>query len=124
MDKQYKILLANLQKAVELLDDVLKNPGSDLIRDRDSAIKRFEIAFDLCWKYAKVYLEEEKGVICKSPKDCFRELYKQGVIKYDQEWLKMTDMRNDTVHTYDEELAQKIFSQLPIIIKYFRELLN
>lgn len=114
MVKQYKILLADLQKAVELLDDVLKNPGSDLIRDRDSAIKRFEIAFDLCWKYAKAYLEEEKGMICKSPKDCFRELYKQGVIKYDQEWLKMTDMRNNTVH----------ISQLPIVIKYFRELLN
>jgi len=111
-----------LSKIVERLREVLKQDKNEYMRD--SAIKRFELSFDLAWKSIKVFLEERSGIICKSPKSCFREAYKQGLIDYDEFWLKMTDMRNATAHIYQEEIADDIYKNLPEILKYFEKLLE
>ena len=71
--KQYK-------KALDKFDEIISIEKTDIIRD--SAIKRFEIILDLSWKTLKNYIEEKKGIICASPKDCFREAYKQGLLNY------------------------------------------
>lgn len=107
--------------AVEELDKVLKQEKNEFIRD--SAIKRFEISFDLAWKTLKAYLEKEKGLVCHSPKDCFRQAYQVELIEYDDFWLEMTDKRNETVHAYDEKLANEIFEILPKTLKFFQQLL-
>lgn len=88
----------------------------------DSAIKRFELTFDLAWKSLKTFLEEQKGVICASPKECFREAYRQKVIGYSDEWLAVVDMRNEAVHTYNEKIAEKIYTELPEAVGRFEEL--
>jgi nucleotidyltransferase substrate binding protein (TIGR01987 family) len=110
------------QKAVKRLDEILKEEKSDIVRD--SAIKRFEFTFDLSWKLLKTYLEEEKGVSCQSPKECFREAFRQGLIDYDEFWLKITDLRNQAVHTYGEKFAESLYRELPEILKYFQLLLK
>ena len=38
--------------------------------------------------------------------------------------LKMTDDRNDTVHTYQEEVAQRIFGQIPQYARLMRRILD
>ena len=91
---------------------------------RDSAIQRFEFTFDLAWKTVKTYLGGQKGVVCDSPKDCIREAYAQGLIAYDDAWLAMTDMRNETVHTYNEEVAEKIYARLPDALQKYQTLLE
>lgn len=50
---------------------------------RDSAIQRFEIAFELCWKYLKAFLLEEHNAVCTSPSTCFRAAFAQGIIDDD-----------------------------------------
>lgn len=97
-------------------------PKSDITRD--SAIQRFEFTLDLSWKMVKAFLEDKKGIICVSPKECFREAYRQGLIEYSDEWIKFVDMRNETVHTYKEEVAEKIYNSLPEAVKHFKILLN
>ena len=112
-------------KAVAHLEEVLKMPKNEIIRD--SAIKRFELLFDLSWKLIKTFLEQEKGVKCVSPKDCFKEAYKQEILEYDEFWLIMTDWRNQAVHTYNEEFANIFYDKLPQTLKYFcflREKIN
>ncbi|MDP3244670.1 MAG: HI0074 family nucleotidyltransferase substrate-binding subunit [bacterium] len=111
--KQFVTALRRLKEALAL-------PKSDIVRD--SAIQRFEFTLDLAWKTLKTFLEEKKGVVCASPKECFREAYRQGVIKYEEEWMEIVDMRNETVHTYNEETAKKIYSQLPDALKHFETL--
>jgi nucleotidyltransferase substrate binding protein (TIGR01987 family) len=106
------------QKAIKRLEEILKEKKTDIVRD--SAIKRFEFTFDLSWKLLKTYLEEEKGISCQSPKECFREAFKQGLIDYDEFWLKMTDWRNQAVHTYGEKFANSLYRSLPGILKYFQ----
>lgn len=111
-----------LSKIIGRLREVLEQDKNEYMRD--SAIKRFELSFDLTWKSIKVFLEDKRGVICKSPKGCFREAYKQGLVDYDEFWLKMTDMRNATTHIYREEIADDIYENLPKILKYFEKLLE
>jgi nucleotidyltransferase substrate binding protein (TIGR01987 family) len=108
--------------ALTRLKEALSAQKTEMVRD--SAIQRFEFTLDLGWKALKTYLEEKKGVIAASPKECFREAFRQGVIGYEEVWLKLVDMRNETVHTYNEETAEKIYQALPGALEHFERLLN
>lgn len=119
MDK-YQEIFQELSQSIKQLEKALNQPKDEFIRD--SAIKRFEMAFDLAWKTLKTYLEIEKGLVCHSPKDCFRQAYQAKVIDYDEFWLEITDWRNETVHIYDEDLAEKIYKILPKVLTYFQQL--
>jgi len=105
-------------KAVGRLSEILLEKKSDIIRD--SAIKRFEMAFDLSWKLTKTYLEERKGLVVRSPKECFREAYQTGLIDYDDFWMQMTDWRNESAHTYNEKFSNMLYAQLPEVLKRFQ----
>ncbi|MBI4431068.1 MAG: nucleotidyltransferase substrate binding protein [Candidatus Omnitrophica bacterium] len=110
------------EQALKRLGEALRMPKTDIVRD--SAIQRFEFSLDLAWKTVKAFLEEKHGVRSASPKECFREAYRHGLIGYTDEWLRLVDMRNETVHTYNQDLAEKIFSQLPRALECMEELLG
>jgi len=104
------------------VNKAVNNKGTeDYTFYRDSAIQRFEIAFELMWKTVKLFLEKE-GIICRSLRTCIRELFSAGFIqeKEARELLKMIDYRNMTVHTYNEETAEEIFRKLPLYVDLFK----
>ncbi|MEW6007022.1 MAG: HI0074 family nucleotidyltransferase substrate-binding subunit [bacterium] len=109
------------KKAFNRFKEVLDMPKTEIVRD--SSIQRFEFTMDLAWKTLKAFLEEKKGIVCASPKECFREAYHQGIIGYDEDWLKFVDMRNETVHTYREEMAEEIYNELPNVLIHLEALL-
>lgn len=115
-------LIGQFKKATQRFSEVLAVKKTTIVRD--SAIQRFEFTFDLSWKAIKTWLEEKKGVICNSPKECFREAYRQKLIDYDKVWIKMTDWRNASVHTYKEELAESLYAELPKALEHFQQLLE
>lgn len=117
---KFESLKEDFTKALRRLEENLKEQKTEIVRD--SAIKRFEFTFDLSWKLIKAYLEENKGVVCVSPKGCFREAYRQGLLAYDDFWIEMTDMRNDAAHTYRESLAEEIYGRLPRALDHFNNL--
>jgi len=119
---KFKKHLEDFKKAVERLEEVLKLEKTDITRD--SAIKRFEMAVDTGWKALKNYLEDRYGVVCRSPKVCFREAYQQGLIDYDEYWLRMIDLRNKSVHTYEEMIAEEVYAELPKALNYLKSLLS
>lgn len=116
---KFEVLYKEFQEATAALKEVLQKPKDEFMRD--SAIKRFELVFDLSWKTIKAFLEE-KGVECVSPLLCFREGYRQGLIAYNEAWVDMVKTRNKTVHTYDERLAEEIYKKLPDVLILFQEL--
>jgi len=79
---------------------------------------------DLTWKILKTILEQEHGIIVKSPKETFKMAYQNKLINYDQKWIDFVDLRNNTVHTYNEELANQTFSQLPGFLILVKKLIN
>lgn len=109
-------------KALDTLEAILREPFSLIVRD--ATVQRFEYTFESVWKLAKVYLKSRKGVACQSPKDCFRQLLAVGVLTEDQarEFLEMTEDRNLTAHTYEEEVAARIFKKAAAAARLMRVL--
>lgn len=118
---KFEELHASLSAAVERLAEVLKMEKDPVVRD--SAIKRFEIVFDLSWKATKAFLEE-RGLFCTSPKSCLQEAFRQGIVENDAQWLKILEMRNETVHTYNQLTAEEIYQELPETIEAFHDLVG
>ena len=83
---------------------------------RDAAIQRFEYTFEATWKAAQLYLREREGLEQGSPKGVMRACLQVDLLTEEQVRLalEMADDRNLTVHTYNEELARKIFSRLAV----------
>jgi len=112
-------------KSVGNLREVLgkiKATQTDRAVYRDSAIQRFEIAFDLAWKTLREKLRTAYGIDAPSPKKCFQEAFKQGIIDNDTIWIDMTDMRNETTHAYNESFAENVLAKLPDICSVLEKL--
>jgi len=121
--EKFETMRKDADNAVASLREVLDvSEKNDIIRD--SAIKRFEYSFDIIWKFLKTYLEIQHAVIVNSPKSCFREAYRVGVIEYDQFWLDLCDDRNRTAHTYNQKTAEEVYANLPEALTHFEVLLK
>jgi nucleotidyltransferase substrate binding protein (TIGR01987 family) len=112
--RQYKLeMKAKVAKrALGTLQEIMEEPYSMIIRD--AAVQRFEYTFEAIWKLVKEYLIEREGVICNSPKSCFREAFRMHLINEAESMqaLYMTDDRNMTTHTYHEDVAEEIYKEL------------
>jgi nucleotidyltransferase substrate binding protein (TIGR01987 family) len=112
-------ILKDFEKAVKRLEEVLKLKKTEIIRD--SAIKRFELCFDLAWKSIKNY-SKIHGMECYSPRECFKNAFQLKLIEHDERWLKMIDDRNLTAHLYKESQAEKVYKKLPRYLEMFKNL--
>lgn len=80
-------------------------------RREPAAIQRFEFCFELAWKAIQERARAE-GLDCQSPRGCLRVAFKASWIEDDQGWLAMLADRNQTLHTYDEDLAKAVYGRL------------
>lgn len=113
-------LIGQFRDAVLSFDRVLKQDENEYIRD--SAIQRFEFAFELAWKVLKSFLELEKGIRVYSPRDAIKEAFRVGLIEDDPNWLKMMETRNLTSHVYNEKMAETIYKSLPQYLELLKKL--
>jgi nucleotidyltransferase substrate binding protein (TIGR01987 family) len=109
-----------LARAIARLREVLEEPESDV--SRDAAIQRFEFCFELAWKSIQERARAE-GLDCQSPLGCVRLAFKSSWIGDEQGWLAMLGDRNQTSHTYDEELAKAVYRRLPQHLPLFDALI-
>jgi len=113
--------LNDFKKSVNNLEQVLKMKKDDVVRD--SAIKRFELCFDLAWKSIKNHAKQH-GIECYSPRQCFKAAFQLSLIDYDEKWIDIIKDRNLTAHLYEEENADKVYSRLPKYLEMFKALLT
>jgi nucleotidyltransferase substrate binding protein (TIGR01987 family) len=116
-----QLLRADFARAVTRLDEALALPKDPIVRD--SAIQRFEISFELCWKFLKAYLEDEHNALCTSPGPVFARHSNTGSSTTIRFWIDLTVLRNYTVHTYNEQLADSVYSRLTETARRFRAVL-
>jgi nucleotidyltransferase substrate binding protein (TIGR01987 family) len=83
--------------------------------ERDASIQRFECTFEAVWKVTKQYLLDVEGLDIGSPKGVIRSSLAVALLNEEEATLalEMVDDRNQTVHTYNEALAEKIYSRIP-----------
>ena len=96
-------------RSLDRLKAVLDQPENEFIRD--SAIKRFEFCFELAWKSIQVACRR-LGLECNSPRKAFSLACGQNWIDEEAVWIEILEARNLTSHTYNEELAEKIYQKL------------
>ena len=119
---RYDHVRADLRNALKGLDEALAVAKSDL--EVDGVLQRFEFTFELFWKTLKLHLEQE-GIIANTPKQCFKEAYRLGLIRNESSALRMLDDRNLTVHLYDQKTSREVFERVrTLYLELFREALN
>ena len=103
----YKKALATIKNAVELSEE---RSLSDL--EKQGVIQGFEFTFELAWNVMKDYLEEQgiSGII--GSKNAIRQAFNKGLIEDGDTWMNMVESRNLASHSYDEETANEIFSDI------------
>jgi len=71
-------------------------------------VKRFEFTYESLWKLTREFLRS-RGLECYSPRSCFSELLKEGLVSHSQEQLlsELIQIRKRLVHVYDEEEARR-----------------
>jgi nucleotidyltransferase substrate binding protein (TIGR01987 family) len=116
--------LNTASRALETLESILDEPFSEIVRD--ATVQRFEYSFEACWKSLKAYLAQEEGIVCNSPKSCFRAALRIGLLGEEEveTALEMTDERNMTSHTYIEAVARRVYGQTPKFAGFMRSLVE
>jgi nucleotidyltransferase substrate binding protein (TIGR01987 family) len=114
-------LPADFARAVTRLDEALALPKDPIVRD--SAIQRFEISFELCWKFLKAYLEKQHNALYTSLRTCFRSAFRHGVI--DQRSVLDRSDGFAKLHRlyHNEQLADYVYSRLAETALRFRAVL-
>jgi nucleotidyltransferase substrate binding protein (TIGR01987 family) len=99
----------DFEKALNNLKTAVEKAVDDL--DIDGTIKRFELCYELSWKIIKLYLED-LGIICKNPRDCFKQAKINNLINDEVVWMEMIDTRNQLVHEYSSDFSREIFEKI------------
>lgn len=118
-----KIKLEKFQKVLLSLEAIYLKPMQDDRSNVDATIQRFEFTFELAWKFLKDFFLE-RDLELHYPKEIIQEAFAVNLISNEDLWVKMLRDRNMTSHTYDEKLADEIFSRIKLYVPALRNLLN
>ena len=112
--EELALLIARLEQALATLDEVLAMSFSVIVRD--ATIQRFEYCFELSWKLLKKVLKAD-GIEVNSPRQAVRKAFENGYIDDIDVWFEMLEDSNMTSHTYDPNIAEKVYEsakELPV----------
>ena len=125
MEKALEIAFQRLEKALQALEQIVNKPMETDRSNIDASIQRFEFSIELFWKVLKKIIESQGGK-ASFPKEVFGQAYEAELIDDEKMWLQMLNDRNQTLHTYDEELANRIYENIksysPFMTKTFIQL--
>lgn len=102
--------IAPLLKAQKFLDQSIQEAQSQL--EKAGTIQAFEFCYELAWKIMKRILAY-RGIQMASPREVFRAAALEKLIDDPEIWFAFIQQKNLTVHVYNQELADNLFSQLP-----------
>ena len=93
---------------------------NDLVRD--GAIQRFEYCFELAWKTVKLAIEYEDKEVNASPRFILARGAVLKILEDEKDWFRMLLERNNSTHTYKEEVALEIASHLQLNFEVLKRL--
>lgn len=103
----YEKAFSRLAAAVELAS---QRPLSDL--EKRGLIQAFEFTHELAWNVMKDYFAWQGTVDITGSRDATRESFSKGLVADGEGWMEMIRSRNQTSHTYNEEVANEIAARI------------
>jgi nucleotidyltransferase substrate binding protein (TIGR01987 family) len=100
----YKKALAQLQKFID------KGALNEL--EEQGLIKSFEYTYELAWNTIKDFYEGQGETGIQGSRDAFRIAINRRLVQDGDTWMQMIESRIKTSHTYDEEVADEIASDI------------
>ena len=113
----YNKALGQLKNAVALAK---KRDLSEL--EQQGLVQAFEYTHELAWKTLKDFLEDSGNKEIYGSKDATREAFRLNLIEGGEVWMNMIKSRNQTSHTYNQDIVQEIV--LDILNCYYNEFIN
>jgi nucleotidyltransferase substrate binding protein (TIGR01987 family) len=80
-------------------------------------IQAFEYNYDVFWKAFKKLAVEQGFEDPQSPRKALASAFQLKIIDNETIWIKMMKDRNDTSHTYNEDLANQIYEKIKATYK-------
>jgi len=77
---------------------------------RAALIQHFEFSYELAVRFMLRFLTREGIEVSRSKRVIFREALLIGLIDDFEKWITFTDARNETSHSYDENIAEEVSS--------------
>jgi nucleotidyltransferase substrate binding protein (TIGR01987 family) len=103
----YKKALQKLSEAIDAFED---GEFSDL--EKEGLIQRFEYTHELAWLTIKDFYENQGETNIQGSKDAIKLAFNRGLISNGKIWIEMIESRQLTVHTYNEDTAEKVVSKI------------
>lgn len=123
-----KLDFSSFEKALSRLERAIersrKAPKDEELRD--AVIQRFEYSMDLAWKFLQRILRhagvQESAI--RTKRDLFREGATMALLADPAKWFAYYEARNETSHSYDEEVARRVYAQATDFPSDARQLLD
>lgn len=106
----YSKALTQLEQAVALSK---KRELSSL--EEQGLIQAFEFTHELAWNVLKDYFVHQGNSSITGSRDATREAFRRGLIEDGESWMEMIKSRNQSTHTYNEEVAAEISAQIKMV---------
>lgn len=104
--RSIKIVDSSLRETVETLP-LITSPVLQMTLK--AGIQNFEVAYELCWKFIKRWLEHNvspNAVAGVSRRELFRYAAENLLIRDVDQWMDFHAARNKTSHIYDQAVAE------------------
>lgn len=101
---EYKKALAALEEALDYANS--RTNKSEFLIARDACIQRFEFCIELAWKISA----KQMGSSSTTAKPVIREMAQNGLINNPEQWFEFVNARNQTSHSYDEDVAKQVYA--------------
>ena len=113
-EKRWIQRLDNYAKAFAVLERIngIQKERELTEAEKMGLIQSFEFSFDLAWNVMKDYLRDKGNPDIMGSKDAIRGAFKYGIIENGDAWMDMVERRNETAHTYDEEVAIRVVNHV------------
>lgn len=109
-DVRWKQRLSNYRKAMNRFGAAVRlaaeRPLSEL--ESQGLIQTFEFTHELAWNLMKDWLEFQGLTSMTGSRDATREAFHAGIIHDGEIWMEMIKSRNESSHTYNIEVANRI----------------
>lgn len=109
-DVRWRQRLHSFRKAFRRLSDAAILAAERELTDleQQGLIQAFEFTHELAWKTLKDFLEAKGATDIYGSKIATRQAFAAGLIEDGDAWMAMIESRNQTSHTYNEDLADEI----------------